>query len=102
MWSRFLALGAVALAWPALAAESGGLAPPVKLTAGGKPIDVDIGHAAPCLADLNGDGVRHLLVGQFGEGKLRIYRNTGTRTEPRFGALAWFKDGAATGRVPSG
>jgi hypothetical protein len=101
MWSRLLALGVVALAWPALAAESGSLAPPVKLQADGKPIDVDIGHAAPFVADLNGDGTLQLLVGQFGNGKLRIYRNEGTKTQPRFGKFAWFKDGAAGGCIPA-
>jgi hypothetical protein len=97
-----LTMGAAALAWPVLAAEPTSLQPPVKLMAAGKVIDVDIGHAAPFVADLNGDGVLHLLVGQFGEGKLRIYRNEGTRSEPRFGKVAWFRNGAANSTVPSG
>ena len=32
------------------------LAPPIPLLAGGQPINVDMGHAAPFVADLNGDG----------------------------------------------
>jgi hypothetical protein len=102
MWSRLMALGVLALAGPVLAAESTDLAAPVKIMAGGKPIDVDIGHAAPCVADWNGDGVLHLLVGQFGDGKLRIYRNVGTKDKPQFDKFAWFQDGAAGGKVPSG
>jgi hypothetical protein len=87
----------------ALAAEPAAeLAAPVKILVAGQPINVDIGHAAPCVADFYGDGTMHLLVGQFGDGKLRIYRNEGTRTEPRFGRFVWFQEGAATGRVPSG
>jgi hypothetical protein len=97
-----MALGVLTLAGPALAADSTDLAAPVKLMAGGKPIDVDIGHAAPCVADWNGEGVLHLLVGQFGEGKLRIYRNVGTKDNPRFDKFVWFQEGAAGGKVPSG
>jgi hypothetical protein len=74
-----------------------GLSGPVAIHADGKPIDVDVGHAAPCVADFLGDGTMHLLVGQFGEGKLRIYRNEGTKTEPRFGKFTWFD-----GKVPTG
>jgi hypothetical protein len=60
------------------------LAPPVKILAGGKAIDVEVGHAAPCVADLAGDGKLSLLVGQFSGGKLRAYANSGSKTEPRF------------------
>jgi hypothetical protein len=69
---------------------AGGFHPPVRLQADGKPIDVDIGHAAPYLYDFNRDGKRDLLVGQFGEGKLRIYRNLGSDAEPKYGAFEWF------------
>lgn len=67
---------------------------PFRIQADGKPIDVDIGHAAPYLHDFDGDGVRDLLVGQFGaQGRLRIYRNTGTDKAPVFGASVWFMAG---------
>jgi hypothetical protein len=104
MWVRWLALPvALGAGWSAAAGErpAGDLAPPVKLMAGGKPIDVDVGHAAPFVADFAGDGVRHLLVGQFGGGKLRIYRNAGTAAEPRFDAFTWFRAGGAEGSVPA-
>ncbi|MBI1918136.1 MAG: hypothetical protein HYS12_25880 [Planctomycetes bacterium] len=77
------------------------LAPPIKLTAGSKPIDVDVGHAAPCVADLKGDGKPCLLVGQFGEGKLRVYPNLGTPAEPRFDQFEWFRAGGKLGTVPA-
>jgi hypothetical protein len=53
--------------------------PAVLLRAGGRPINVDMGHAAPFVADLKGDGDMVLLVGQFGQGKLRLYPNVGSR-----------------------
>jgi hypothetical protein len=79
------------------------LAPPVAVQASGKPIDVDVGHAAPCLADLLGEGKPQLLVGQFGDGKLRVYRNTGEAKAPGFKDFEWFKaGGGGEGKVPSG
>ena len=60
---------------------------PFRVEADGKPIEVDIGHAAPYVHDFDGDGVRDLLVGQFGgPGHLRIYKNVGTDAAPKFGA----------------
>jgi hypothetical protein len=78
------------------------LAPPVRLEAGGKPIDTDIGHAAPWVTDFDGDGVHDLLVGQFGEGLLWICRNEGTNMQPRLVAPEKFMQGKEDGRVPSG
>lgn len=75
---------------------------PVRLQAAGKPIDTDIGHAAPFVCDFDGDGVRDLLVGQFGGGALWIYRNEGTNSQPKLAAGVKFKDGKEDGRVPSG
>jgi hypothetical protein len=78
------------------------LAVPVRIHAGGQPINVDIGHAAPFVADLNGDGKMTLLVGQFGEGKLRLYPNVGTKNEPRFDKFEWLQAGGAVASVPAG
>jgi hypothetical protein len=78
------------------------LSPPVRIEAAGKPIDTDVGHAAPFVGDFDGDGKRDLLVGQFGQGLLWIYRNEGSNDEPKLAAGQKFKDGAETGRVPSG
>jgi hypothetical protein len=78
------------------------LAPGVRLMAAGKPIDTDIGHAAPFVGDFDGDGVRDLLVGQFGEGILWVYHNEGTNAAPKLAAGTKFKDGNKDGRVPTG
>lgn len=75
---------------------------PVRLEAGGKPIDTDIGHAAPYVYDFDRDGKRDLLVGQFGEGKLRIYRNVGTNAAPRFADVEWFRAGGEIATTPAG
>jgi len=79
------------------------LLPPVRVEAAGKPIDAEkIGHAAPFVADFDGDGIKDLLVGQFHEGILRIYRNVGSSGQPQLAAGVKFKDGAKDGRVPTG
>jgi hypothetical protein len=92
---------AFAISLPTLCAAST-LDEPFRVTAGGQPIDVDIGHAAPLAYDFDGDGTFDLLVGQFGNGKLRIYRNVGSNTEPRFDQFAWFKAGGTDGSIPAG
>jgi hypothetical protein len=78
------------------------LMPPVRLEAAGKPIDTAIGHAAPFVADFDGDGVKDLLVGQFGDGILWIFRNEGTDAAPKLAAGVKFKNGDKDGRVPTG
>ena len=79
-----------------------GLAKGIKLEAAGKPIDVEIGHAAPYFVDFDGDGVKDLLVGQFGSGKLRIYKNVGSNSQPKFDKFTFFQADGADATVPSG
>jgi hypothetical protein len=93
-----LALSLLA-AQAALAQELG---KPVRLEADGKPIDTDIGHATPALYDFDGDGKRDLLVGQFGDGKMKIFKNIGTHKEPKFAAEEWLKAGGAVVTTPTG
>jgi hypothetical protein len=51
---------------------------PVRLKAGGLPIRVEApGYAAPCLADLDGDGKMDLLVGQYNKGKIQVFKGLG-------------------------
>jgi len=75
------------------------LAPPVRLEAAGLAIDVGR-HAAPALADLDGDGRRDLLVGDAA-GRLLVYRNLGTESQPRYETYEWFEAGGRQVRVPS-
>jgi hypothetical protein len=72
--------------------------PPVRLQAGGAPVRVDSpGYAAPCWADVDDDGKKDLLVGQFSGGKIRIYKNLG---DGKLGAGEWLKTGGVVAEVP--
>jgi len=75
---------------------------PVALEAGGETIDVEVGHAAPWAADVDGDGVRDLLVGQFGGGKVLFFRNAGTNAKPKLEKGVFVKGGPKEAAVPYG
>jgi len=103
MLSQRIALALLAVAGPGLAAEPGELLPPVPIQVAGKPLDVERdGHSAPFVGDFDGDGKLDLLVGQYHDGRLRIYRNTGTNAQPKFESYTWFEAGGAIARVPVG
>ncbi|HUG92943.1 MAG TPA: FG-GAP-like repeat-containing protein [Planctomycetaceae bacterium] len=102
MRGTMFVLGVFLAASAVRAGETRELGDPIRIEAGGKPIDVEIGHAAPWLGDFDGDGINDLLVGQFGDGKLRVYRNLGTNAAPRFEDFTWFQAGDGDGTVPSG
>ncbi len=93
----------VLLAGPAFADDQSGLLPPVQIQAAGKALDIErVGHAAPFVGDFYEDGGLCLLVGQFDNGRLRIYRNTGPRANPRFDSYTWFEAGGKIASVPVG
>lgn len=78
------------------------LGEPQLLKDGDTPINVEIGHAAPNVLDVNRDGKKDLLVGQFGGGKLRIYTNQGTETEPVFKGFKFLTSNGKEASVPYG
>lgn len=75
---------------------------PVRVQAAGEPIQTEIGHSAPYTCDWDGDGVRDLLVGQFGSGKLWIFRNEGTDKAPKYGKGVTFEADGRPAKVAAG
>jgi hypothetical protein len=55
------------------------------------------GYAAPCWADIDGDGKKDLLVGQFRQGKIRIFKNLGGN---KLAAGEWLKAEGEVAEVP--
>jgi hypothetical protein len=71
---------------------------PVRIKADGVPVRVEPpGWACPGWADLDGDGKKDLLVGQFNGGKIRVHKNLG---DGRFAAGEWLKADGATAEIP--
>ena len=69
-----------------------------RLKAGGEYIKVEQpGYAAPCWHDVDGDGKKDLLVGQFKDGKIKVYRNEGGG---KFAAGEWLKAEGDVAKVP--
>lgn len=85
----------------ALKQKSNDLEVPVRIKVGEELIDVEAGHAAPLLVDWDGDGLDDLLVGQFGGGKLLIFKNQGTFGHPLFTKSIVFQAGGEAGIIPS-
>ena len=71
---------------------------PTRMTADGQPVSVQSpGYAAPCWQDVDGDGKKDLLVGQFRKGKIKVYKGDGT------GKIAkgeWLKADGRVAEVP--
>ena len=79
------AIGACAIAMSAgLAQDPTELHEPVRLQADGAFIDTGehVAHAGPLFADYDRNGVPDLLVGNF-RGHIQVYKNVGTRHEPK-------------------
>jgi len=80
---------------PALAVE---FEKPVRLQAAGNTIRTESpGYAAPCLADIDKDGEKDLLLGQFRRGKIQIFKGLGKGT---FAAGSWLQAEGADAEVP--
>lgn len=86
----------------AVGAESWGeFDKPTRLVVDGKPIDVGAawGHAGPTVADVDGDGLRDLVVGDF-SGKFRFFRNRLSNQQPEYEAEQFLMAGDEVAEVP--
>ncbi len=71
---------------------------PVRLEGGGSAVRVESpGFAAPCWADVDGDGQKDLLVGQFNKGKMQLFKNLG---DGKLAAGTWLQADGNTAEVP--
>ena len=76
---------------------------PVRLQADGKPIDIGrlskFAHAGPAVADVDGDGDRDLVVGDF-PGNFWLFENKGTDKQPVYAAKGQLQAGGAPAKTP--
>jgi opacity protein-like surface antigen len=73
-------------------------APPVRLKGGDAVIRVEApGYACPTWADVDGDGKKDLIVGQFAKGKMQVFKNLG---DLKFAAGEWLKAEGQVAEVP--
>jgi hypothetical protein len=71
---------------------------PVRLRAGDAGIRVESpGYAAPCWADIHGDGKMCLLVGQFRQGKIRVFQHLDAE---KFAPGEWLEAEGEVAEVP--
>ena len=88
--------GGLSFATPTFAA-------PTMIQAAGVDLKVD-GYSVPSLADWNNDGLADLVVGEkttAGDGKVRVYLNSGTNAEPGYGSFVFAQGAAGDLSVPA-
>lgn len=72
--------------------------PPVLMKANGTAVRADApGFACPCWFDVDGDGKKDLVVGQFNEGRMRFFKNLG---DDRLAAGEWIQAEGKPAEVP--
>lgn len=71
---------------------------PVRLKGGESAIRVEApGYACPTWADVDGDGKKDLIVGQFAQGKMQVFKGLGGT---KFAAGEWLKAEGKVAEVP--
>ena len=95
---RLFASFAILLCWSGDLTAASEFEVPVMLKGGGKAVRVESpGYAAPCWADVDRDGKKDLLVGQFNDGKIHVYKNLG---EGKLAESVWLEAGGAVATIP--
>lgn len=60
--------------------------PPVRIQSEGKPITIPNGYSFPSCIDLDKDGLKDLIVGEYSKGgELYYYKNIGSKAAPKYG-----------------
>lgn len=91
-------LAAVGLAVCVTQVGAADFEPPVRLKGGESAIRVESpGYACPTWADVDGDGKKDLIVGQFAKGKMQVFKNLGGM---KFAAGEWLKAEGQVAEVP--
>lgn len=96
MWS----VVCLAMLWlaPCPAFQGVQFSEPVRLKAGEDYVRVESpGWAYPCWHDFDRDGKKDLVVGQFHDGKMKLYKNLG---EGQLAAGEWLKAEGKVAEVP--
>ena len=90
-------LGLLWIAW-GVASQGAQFTEPVRLKAGDDFVRVEApGWACPSWHDLDGDGKKDLVVGQFRDGKMKVYRNLG---DGKLAEGRWIEAGGEVAKVP--
>lgn len=88
----------VILSFLSISADETAFSDPVRLQGGSSIIQVEApGYACPSFFDVDGDGKKDLIVGQFKKGYMKLYRNLG---DQKFGAGEWIMADGKVAEVP--
>jgi hypothetical protein len=68
----------------------------------GQAIRVTGGHADPCVADWDYDGLKDLLLGEFTYGRIRFYKNVNSNSNPQFNSWSYLQADGAIIQLPYG
>jgi hypothetical protein len=81
-----------------VALQEARFSPPERLEAADGVVRVESpGWACPAWHDVDRDGKKDLVVGQFKQGKMRVYRNLG---DGKLAAGKWLEAGGGVAEVP--